>query len=254
MEHKGSEAILTERGIQKLHTFLQTAPTLLAFDFDGTLSPIVNNPDHAQLATGLEEKLVQLSQKHAVAIITGRSISDVSRRLPPEITCVIGNHGTESPLRQNDPDLGKTTAEVEELARQLSHLLNNRVDVKIEKKNLSLSLHYRHSDAPENTEGELIEQVQSVAQGFRIVRGKCVLSLTPDSLPHKGEALVELLREKKLTQAIFVGDDVTDEDVFALNAPHVLGIRVGCETETLAEFVIPAQNQMSELLDAILAL
>lgn len=68
---------------------------LCVFDFDGTLSPIVAQPDQARLPLGVRRRLLELSKLASVAIITGRSLADIRPRLEFEPDYTVGNHGIE---------------------------------------------------------------------------------------------------------------------------------------------------------------
>jgi len=87
------------------------------------------------------------------------------------------------------------------------------------------------------------------------VPGKCVLNLVPAQAPHKGEALIDACRRLRCASAIFVGDDVTDEDVFQMKVPRglrVLGVRVGKSASSRAKFYVRGQAEMDELLKVLL--
>jgi len=80
-----------------------------------------------------------------------------------------------------------------------------------------------------------------------------VLNLVPALAPHKGEALVDACRRLRCTAAIFVGDDVTDEDVFRIGPPEVVGIRVG-PGRTDARFRLAGQGDVDRLLARLVQL
>jgi trehalose 6-phosphate phosphatase len=83
--------------------------------------------------------------------------------------------------------------------------------------------------------------------------GKLVLNILPARASDKGKALLAMQRRLKLPYAIYVGDDVTDEDVFALGRPRrLLGIVVGDGEGSKASFRLPRQREIDRLLEAIL--
>lgn len=246
------QSVLPQSLVQSVSNFLTRAPTLLAFDFDGTLSPIVNNPDNAYLAPEIVPLLNELCNCTHVAVITGRSVSDIRSRLPSSLTEISGNHGLE-PLPLN---IAAQKSEIEQsvadTATTLEHIFEGDGHIKVERKNLSLSVHYRGHPDPDGAEAKILSTLTQASPGFRSIRGKKVVSLVPKKLPHKGDALVAMMLKKGLHQAVFVGDDVTDEDVFLMNDPNILGIRVGSEVGSAADLFIRDQKAITPLLGIML--
>ena len=71
--------LFSQQGLQALDAVMRLHP-LLAFDFDGTLAPIVTLPDDARVSIGVAQRLDQLARHLPVAIVTGRSVADVALR------------------------------------------------------------------------------------------------------------------------------------------------------------------------------
>ena len=88
------EHLFTPRGEAALDDVMRLRP-LLAFDFDGTLAPIVDRPDDASVPAEVSRCLAELARLHPVAVITGRRVADVRARLAFKPRFVIGNHGAE---------------------------------------------------------------------------------------------------------------------------------------------------------------
>src|SRR5690242_16341081 len=86
--------LFSTEGEQALEAVMRQRP-LLAFDFDGTLAPIVARPDEAHVPLEVSHGLAELAQALPVAVITGRSVADVRPRLGFEPRYVVGNHGAE---------------------------------------------------------------------------------------------------------------------------------------------------------------
>src|SRR5256885_15297836 len=95
--------LFTPDGRQALAAVMGRHP-VLAFDFDGTLAPIVARPDQAHVPDAVAHGLAELSRALPVAVVTGRSVADVRARLGFQPRWVIGNHGAE------DPDVGPPSA------------------------------------------------------------------------------------------------------------------------------------------------
>ena len=87
-----------------------------------------------------------------------------------------------------------------------------------------------------------------------IVHGKRVLNLLPPDAPHKGEALQSLLGLSGCARAMYIGDDVTDEDVFRMRMPEVLSIRVGRKRKSAAEMYLKNQAEVARLVRRLVAM
>src|SRR4051794_14779580 len=86
--------MFSEAGRQRLDEVARPG-LLCAFDFDGTLAPIVVQPDQARLPADIRQHLLTLSDYAPIAIITGRSLDDIRSRLGFDPNFIIGNHGLE---------------------------------------------------------------------------------------------------------------------------------------------------------------
>ena len=244
--------ILSPEGNEALSRFAVPG-TLLAFDFDGTLAPIVSEREKAFLNASTRELLVRLCARYPVAVVTGRARADMRHRLHGiNLKEVVGNHGLEW-----DPPLGDF-AEVRRIAsewyRRLSFLAKELEGVEVEDKKYTLSVHYRHAPDREHARRRLQEALDEMGlrHSGRCIGGKAVMNLVPNGVPHKGDAVLRLMERLGTPKAIFAGDDVTDED--ALDLPEskgVLGIRVGKSETSRARYYLPAQADMDTLLEIL---
>ena len=120
--------------------------------------------------------------------------------------------------------------------------------VEIEDKNYSLAIHFRRSRSKKRVRAVVAEVVRSL-QKARLIRGIEVVNIVPSDAPHKGMALERERSRLSCDTAIYVGDDETDEDVFALDQPgRLLGIRVGRRPGSRAEFYSESQAGIDSLL------
>lgn len=222
---------------------------LLAFDYDGTLAPIVDDPSRAEMGAGTRVLLRKLCRRYPCAVISGRARHDVTAHLGSVGICaVVGNHGMEP-----GGDSGRALATVRRWRGHLQTLLGAFPGVFIEDKRLSLSVHYRRSPQKRKALAAIWEAVGELPSA-RIIGGKQVVNLVPEGAPHKGLALERLRRESGCDTAIYVGDDETDEDVFAYRSPWpLLGIRVCHSRTTGAAYYIRSQREIDVLLRAFLA-
>jgi trehalose 6-phosphate phosphatase len=223
---------------------------LCAFDFDGTLAPIVPHPDHAYLPEETRALLLRLAELAPVAIITGRAVDDIANRLGFEPDFLIGNHGLEGV-----PGWEAEAARHEEYSRQWRAALERAIaerrfdeGIFVEDKRYSLSIHYRETENHEEIERQLEEFFTSLQPPPRVVAGKAIYSLMPEGAGHKGSALEQLMRQTGARSAIYVGDDVTDEDVFRLQRPDVLAVRIDEAPDSAAEFVLHGTAEIRLLL------
>jgi len=228
---------------------LASEPSLLAFDFDGTLAPIVADRDAADLPPTTASLLRDVCRSYRCALITGRSRADALARTDGiSFEFVIGNHGMEDVLDRGLPFLplvDETHAALE--AAPLDP------GVAIENKGLSLAIHYRHALERSRVRERLLARLAPFADRFRVVPGKMVLNLVPLGAAHKGDALADLLRRTRVARALYVGDDVTDEDVFAMPMPAALTtVRIGNSPASAARFFLPEQRKIDALLATLL--
>lgn len=233
---------------------LSFTQTLYAFDFDGTLAPIVQDPNNAKMKPEVERLFVKLSQSVPTAILSGRSLSDLRARLPKlESTLLIGNHGLEGiPRTKPVPDLGNECLAWKEQIQTKIVPLADDPGLVVEDKGLSLALHYRKSRKKKLTRNVLLSSVVNLTPPPRVVGGKLVLNLVPQGGPHKGLALKRLLADGKAPCSLYIGDDITDEDVFSLSDPQIISVRVGERRCSEAKYFIRNQSEITRLLSLLL--
>jgi trehalose 6-phosphate phosphatase len=85
----------------------------------------------------------------------------------------------------------------------------------------------------------------------RVVHGNCVLNVVSQGAPHKGDALCALMAHSGCELSLYVGDDLTDEDVFRLRLPAVLSVGIDPKPDSAADLFLPHQDQIITLLDEI---
>jgi trehalose 6-phosphate phosphatase len=223
---------------------------LLAFDFDGTLAPIVAEPEYARMRPATSRLLNDLATLYPCVVISGRAQADVAGRLEGiPLRGVIGNHGIK-PWQGSEP----LAAEVERWRPILRERLSGFPGVRIEDKTLSVAVHYRQSREKKKARAAISEAVSALGN-VRLIGGKQVVNILPRAAPDKGAALLGELERLSCEKAIYAGDDDTDEDVFALDRPGtLLTIRVGARAGTLASYYVRRQDDIDELLRHLLQL
>ena len=224
------EHLFTPRGEAALDAVMRLAP-LLAFDFDGTLAPIVDRPDDASVPAQIARCLAELSHLHPVAVITGRRVADVRARLGFEPRFVIGNHGAEDASTRMPVAAAAALDALRDRIETEARVLTD-AGVVVEDKQFSLAFHYRlAADAAVALQAiDTLLRDRDPALGR--FGGKCVVNVVASELPDKGDALATLVRRCGAGAAVFVGDDVNDEAVFRRAVPPWLTIRIGRDDPT----------------------
>lgn len=228
--------------LSDLETQLRTG-TLLAFDFDGTLAPIVADPAQARIRPRTARLLTAVCRRFKCVVISGRAGTDVSTLLDGiPLWATVGNHGAELSPGESFERRVRDWVEV------VSDALHGLSGVSVEDKGLSLSIHYRNAQDPV----EVLRRVDAVSRtlsGVRAVGGKLVVNLVPSGSPDKGKALDLLRHRAGCARAMFVGDDVTDEDAFSLPRSEVISVRVGELESSAAMYYLQDQEEIDDLLE-----
>jgi trehalose 6-phosphate phosphatase len=221
--------------------------TMLALDFDGTLAPIVAERDRAAMRPGTRRLLRAVARRYPCVVISGRSRADVARRVRGvPLVAVVGNHGME---RGTKPT---ATRRVRRWRDRIEAALRGEPGVAIEDKGLSLAVHYRASRRKRRARERILEAVAPL-RGVRLVGGQYVLNVLPEGAPHKGLALERERARLGCDTAIYLGDDETDEDVFALRQPgRLLAVRVGRRAGSAAAYYVRAQRDVDRVLRLLL--
>jgi trehalose 6-phosphate phosphatase len=233
---------------------LQRQP-LLAFDFDGTLTPIVPRPGDAYLSKAVAGRLATLARVLPVAIVTGRRVDDVRPRLGFEPRFIVGNHGAEQPDQQALSQAGaQALSAVRERLVQWQPRLQ-AAGVTVEDKVQSIALHYRLSRMRDQAAALISDLLQDHDPSLRVFGGKLVVNVVPSLSPDKWTAVSGLVRQCGAPCAIFAGDDVNDEPVFDAAPEDWLTIRVGRELpRSRARFFLDSPAEMALLLSRMVSL
>ena len=217
------QSILDAAGERRLALFL---------DYDGTLTPIVERPEDALLADETRAVLRRLAQRHTVAIVSGRDLEDVRRRVGLDDVHYAGCHGFEIAGPRANRVHGAAAAAVPQLAAaadQVAHDIRGLPGVQLERKRFTLAVHYRRArDGDVKAVREAVARARARHPALRVTTGKKVLELQPDVDWDKGRAVLWLIETLGLEDAlpVYVGDDVTDEDAFRALAHRGVGIAV----------------------------
>jgi trehalose 6-phosphate phosphatase len=194
----------------------------LLLDIDGTLVDLAPTPDSVTIEEGLIATLQGLSARldGALALVSGRSLIDIDRILAPLRVAAIGGHGAEMRLSASDPPRPNEGASMpESLKRRFAHIAQRDEGVLLEDKGYSFALHYRL--AP-HAEQWIYDEVAAIRADLpeapiEILSGKFVVEIKPAGFS-KATAVRELMTHPPFAgrRPIFLGDDITDETVFAI--------------------------------------
>jgi len=239
--------LFCHRGELALEAALRAQP-LLAFDFDGTLAPIVERPDEARVPAAIAQRLERLARLRPLAIVTGRTVEDVTRRLGFTPKFIVGNHGAEDPGRAPTFD----TVPLDALrARIAAHADELRASgVRVEDKRYSIALHYRLAHDRHLAVSHIEDLLADLDPALRVFGGKLVVNVVLADAPDKADAVVSLVQRAACGSVVFVGDDVNDEAVFERARPDWLTVRVGRDdAQSRAAFYLNGYDEIAVLLD-----
>jgi trehalose 6-phosphate phosphatase len=228
---------------------------LLCLDFDGTLTPIRNDP----WAVGLPpQNLALLSRLNRdprvhIAIISGRSLEDLRSRIHLEVYFA-GNHGLEMAgpgLHYKDPQAEAAAAPLKTLTDNLTAQLRGVRGSLVENKGLSASVHLRNV-APElwpRVRQVVKTSVHPMANIFRLRPGNHIIEILPQRARDKGCAARSVLRSLNAPEVLTVciGDDATDEDMFSALSGGIT-IRVGRTGDSCAQYRLPGCEEVTRFL------
>lgn len=243
--------LLSDTGLRALKSFIDSS-TLFAFDLDGTLAAIVDDPQCIEISMAIKKELANLKAHAALAILTGRSRKDAQRHLGLVPDYLIGNHGAEGlPGWENRLDEFRGLAE--EWDKQLRLLLSEDAGpgIVIENKGTSLSIHYRGAPDKVSSQKLVLRAVDQLEPRPRCMSGIFIVNLLPEAAPDKGTAIIDLMRWGGYRKGFFAGDDVTDEEVFELNADNLFTVHIGSGLQSKAQYYLKDQPEMLFLLQQI---
>ncbi len=238
-------------------------PFLFFFDFDGTLSPIVDQPDQAALPEETHQLLQTLAETYKVALVSGRERKDLESKVNLQNLYYAGSHGFDitgpNDMRHQYPEADRIIPELEKISEEFEQMFKDEKSVKVEKKTFAVALHYR------GAEKEVIEKVENkVSERLRQVstlkwdKGKSIIEIKPKVDWHKGKAVLWLMNQLGLNEntclPVYLGDDTTDEDAFRELKDIGITIMVeDHEQKTYAQYALRDQKQVAEFIKQVIS-
>jgi trehalose 6-phosphate phosphatase len=195
--------------------------TAVLLDIDGTLLDLAPTPREAWVPPGLARTLNGLLARTggALALVSGRSLNDIDLIFAPEQYPAIGGHGAEMRLAVDGNAVAITPSLDKELKRRLAAIARLSPGILLEDKGYSLALHYRLAPHAERAIFEAISLIRADLPdaAIEVLPGKCVYEIKHAGFT-KATGVRELMTCEpfKGRRPLFIGDDVTDESVFAI--------------------------------------
>jgi len=255
--------------LEKIKKTLDNKFIYLFLDYDGTLAPIAETPKDVVTPAGTVDLLRKLSKisNCKIAIISGRELKDVSRRVGLKNIIYVGNHGFEIKGPKIDFKsqlLYKYRRTLEKIKDKLEKNLPLVKGVFMEDKGYCLSIHYRLADKKSipliMAEFYASLLPYEVHNNVLVKTGKMALEVRPPLEWDKGKAALWLLARRKFvlpakkieTLPVYIGDDVTDEDAFESLKNRGITVFVGKPKNTKARFYLKDTLEVAEFLKVIL--
>jgi len=223
----------------------------LFLDFDGTLVPIGPRPNLVQVHPDTRTSLAILAHnpRFRVWVISARRRADIRARLRvPAVRC-LGLYGWERASKTPPP-----ARSISRVKACLEQILPPRPSVWIEDKQHTIAVHYR--GAPEAIRLEVADCVRRAVLPWRahlrVAPGKCVWEILPVSFADKGSAILrELAGLRGDALPVYVGDDLSDEQAFAVLPRAGVGIRVGARHATRARYSLRGSAEVRRFLERL---
>ena len=240
---------------------VKASDTIFCFDYDGTLTPIVEDYEKAFLPEEMRATLTLLATKIPVAVVSGRDLSFIKKNVGLDEVYYAGSHGFEIE-GPND-----YAYEVEEgvallpVLDEIENLLRSKLaEIKgsdVERKKYAIAIHYRHvAEDQVDFVKRTVELITETYQTVKIGKGKMILEIKPNIDWHKGKAVNVLCEKLKSGEnpaiAYYIGDDITDEDAFSV-LTEGSGIMVGeHDEETYSDYHLDTVADVKVFLDKLI--
>jgi len=230
-------------------------------DYDGTLTPIVGRPEEAMLSDSTREALKILADHTPVAILSGRDLEDIQRRVNIDGITYAGSHGFDIAgprglRKQVGPEFLPVLDAAEKEVREKLAGIGGAL---VERKRFAIATHYRQVTG-ENIPrvAQAVNEVAAHHRELRKISGKKVYELQPNIGWDKGKALLWLLNlmssGAQAISPVYIGDDLTDEYAFRVLQQRAVGIIVTEELRpTAARYVLKNPAEVERLLREFVA-
>jgi len=203
--------------------------TAILLDIDGTLLDLAPTPREVWVPPGLAKTLERLHQRTggALALVSGRSLNDIDLIFAPKQFPGVGGHGAEMRVSIESESVATHAPPMDkELKLRLAAIARLSPGILLEDKGYSLALHYRLAPHAEKAIYEAVSLIRADLPNapIEVLPGKCVCEIKHSGFT-KATGVLELMNHEpfKGRRPFFIGDDVTDESVFAI-MPDLRGL------------------------------
>jgi trehalose 6-phosphate phosphatase len=219
--------------------------SLCAFDFDGTLSPLVDHPGQARLPGSTRRLLARLAACYPCLVLSGRARHDLLGKLDGlPLHRAIGSHGADT-----GHDTPALDALVQGWKAAIAAGMNPIPGVWLEDKGASLAVHYRLSKRKAESRRHILSATRGLPRA-RVFGGKHVVNIVAEDAPHKGAALAHERDRLGAEWVLYAGDDTNDEDAFALGG-NLVSVRIGRSRRSHARYYLKNQSEIDRLLELL---
>jgi trehalose 6-phosphate phosphatase len=194
----------------------------LLLDIDGTLLDLAPTPREVWVPPDLATSMGKLLQRTngAMALVSGRSINDIDLIFAPMQFPAVGGHGAEMRLSAENESVAAGAPPMDkELKRRLAAIAKLSPGILLEDKGYALALHYRLAPHAEKAIYDAVSAIRADLPNapIEVLPGKAVCEIKPAGVT-KATGVIELMTHEPFSgrRPIFIGDDVTDESVFAI--------------------------------------
>lgn len=245
-----------------LSSFLKVNRKVALFlDYDGTLVPIQKDSRQCFLSDKVKNQLRLLAEaEHCyLFILSGRALSDITKRVGIKEIYYGGNHGLDisgPDIRYTHPKAIQSRPVINYAKRKLKNKIGDIEGAWLEDKKFTLSLHFRLVRKEEVIHIKKIfyktlEEFPDVKY-LSVLKGKKVLELVPNVSCDKGKAISYILdRLKNKCLPIYIGDDKTDENAFKAIRNKGITVRIGKSKKTAANFYLKRQSEILKFLKEV---
>ena len=233
-------------------------------DYDGTLTPIVEDPKDAALPAKTKKVIKRLAEHCSVAIVSGRDLEDVRSMVGIRDIAYVGSHGFDivgpGGKYRNQKMGERFLPALKRAEEELREGVSDISGVRIEHKRFAIAVHYRQvKSADVDTLKERFNDILSHYPELRKSAGKKVIEARPDIDWDKGRALLYLLGALYTDSArvvpLYIGDDTTDEDAFRAISDQGVAIAVGDEKrQTAAHYKLKDPDEVARFLGELVVL
>jgi trehalose 6-phosphate phosphatase len=237
-------------------------------DYDGTLTPIVDRPEDALISAEMREVVRALARRCPVCVVSGRDRAIVQRLMGIDDLVVAGSHGFDIWSPQVDAVEHQAAPQSDGLLERVRSRLAESVEpiegARVECKKVSIAVHYRLVAEPDRHRvGAAVDALLAEHRhGLKVTPGKMVYELQPKVDWDKGKAVLHLLAALGLdgndVMPLYLGDDLTDEDAFAVLAGWGIGILVADPADpevagrrTSASYALRSTPEVQRFLEAL---